>query len=352
MRRIHPIALEFQNFIEDTIDYRIGVIGQVDAGKSALVNELAGTAAHISTQTDATRTIIRHEYGRRGWLLDFPGVGTAEYSPKQYKKLLRRTNIKHVLYVFSSKIREADEEMIRFLAKKKISVTFVYNKADTLTDVSGEKDSGTLMHDKDTELHVTFKRDLDQPLRYIFISIKDDYGLGALRAALNPIFDDKDSTFNKRAGSAKYLEKFLNKKLNRLGTKLLSPGFKDVILKKAYRSIEEMTESHYSVTEQDEAAAGMEIPRAADYINRAKESDKDGKKSKEYIGRLATVFSTVFKLRKLNVVSFVFSTLGEMGIRNIFPVLKGTFDYAGEMNDFAREVLKSHREEIIRKQES
>lgn len=348
MNEIHPIALEFQDFIENTIDYRIGVIGQVDAGKSALVNELAGTNTHISTQTDATRTFSRHEYGKRGWLMDFPGVGTAEYSPKLYKKLIRKTNIKHVLYVFSSKIREADEEMIRFLARKKITVTFVYNKADTLTDVSGQRGRDTLMHDKDTELHVTFKKHFDQPLHYIFISIKDDYGVEALKESIDPVFDEKDKTFNNRAGSAGYVEKFLNKKLNTLATKLLSPGFKDIILKSEYRSIEEMTESHYSVTKQDAEEIGLAMPRVADYIKRAKESDKDGKKAKEYISQLATLFSTVFKLRKLNVISFVVSTLGEMGIRNIFPVLKGTFDYAGDMNDFAREVLKSRRKEIIR----
>lgn len=52
-----------------------------------------------------------------------------------------------------------------------------------------------------------------------------------------------------------------------------------------------------------------------------------------------------FELRKLNVISFIVSTLGEAGIKNIYPVLKGTFEYVGDMNDFARDVLKYSSQE-------
>lgn len=341
----HPLVKAFHGYIENTIDYRIGVIGQVDAGKSALVHALAGTETHISTQTDATRTISSHSYGVRGQILDFPGVGTAEYSPKQYKKLIKKADVKNVLYVFSSKIREADEAIIRFLAKRNINIIFIYNKADTLVDVSGVREQEMLMHDKDTELHVTFKKYLDQPLHYHFVSIKNRSGIEALKAAIHPIFDSKDEVFNQRANSAEYMEKFLNRRLNVLASKLLSPGLKDVILQRAYRSIEEMTEAHFLVSPEDGELIGKAIPRAADYINQAKKSDKGEMKSKEYISHLATLFSTVFKLRKLNVISFIVSTLGEVGIKNIYPVLKGTFEYVGDMNDFARDILKYYRKE-------
>src|SRR5699024_5118065 len=60
---------------------------------------------------------------------------------------------------------------------------------------------------------------------------------------------------------------------------------------------------------------------------------------------VATLFGTVFKLRKLNVISFIVSTLGEAGIKNIYPVLKGTFEYVGDMNDIARRVLKYYGRE-------
>lgn len=341
----HPLVKSFHKYVEGTIDYRVGILGQVDAGKSALVSALAGEDTHISTQTDATRTITSHKYGSHGQILDFPGVGTTEYSPKQYKKLIKKADIRHVLYVFSSKIREADEEIIRFLAKRNINIIFIYNKSDTLVDVSGTRQRELLMHDKDTELHVTFKKHLDQPLHYHFVSVKDNLGIEGVKAALQPIFDSKDKEFNHRTGSAEYMEKFLNKKLNTLATKLLSPGLKDIILSRAYRSIEEMTEAHFQVSPEDGEIIGKPIPRAADYINQAKDTDKTGMKSKEYISHLATVFSTVFKLRKLNVISFIVSTLGEAGIKNIYPVLKGTFEYVGDMNDFARDVLKYSSQE-------
>ena len=341
----HPLVRAFHKYIEGTIDYRIGVLGQVDAGKSALVSTLAGADTHVSTQTDATRTISSHKYGMRGRILDFPGVGTMEYSPKQYKKLIRKADLSHVLYVFSSKIREADEEIIRFLAKKKVGIIFVYNKADTLVDVSGTREREVLMHDKDTELHVTFKKYLDQPLKYYFVSVRDESGIEGLKAALQPIFESKDKEFDERTHSAEYMEKFLNKRLNTLAAKLLSPGLKDIILQRAYRSIEEMTQAHFEVTPEDGEIIGRPIPRAADYIKKAKETDGTGMKSKEYLSQLATLFGTVFKLRKLNVISFIVSTLGEAGIKNIYPVLKGTFEYVGDMNDFARRVLKYYGRE-------
>ncbi|WP_031547015.1 GTPase domain-containing protein [Salinicoccus luteus] len=343
MEQSHPLVMAYHEYIESTIDYRVAVLGQVDAGKSALVNRLADADSFISTQTDATRTITEHPYGRRGKILDFPGVGTTEYSPKQYRKLIAKTGIRHVLYVFSSKIRDADEAVIRYLAKRGIHVTFVYNKSDTLVDVSGERAQKTLMNDKDTELHVTFKKQLDQPLYYHFASVKDDAGIDELRGKLDDIFREKDDQFDQRVHSAQYLERFLSRKMNGLATKLLSPGFKDIILSRAYRSIEEMTESHYHVTAEDGVEIGQEIPRAADYINRVKNTEKDTKKPADYINHLATLFGAVFKMRKLNVVTFIASSLGEISIKNIYPVLKGTFEYVGDMNDFAREVIKHHR---------
>ncbi|MCG1010441.1 GTPase domain-containing protein [Salinicoccus sp. ID82-1] len=339
----HPLIMAYHQYVESTIDYRVAVLGQVDAGKSALVNRLADADSHISAQTDATRTVTEHPYGARGRILDFPGVGTTEYSPKQYRKLIAKTDIKHVLYVFSSKIRDADEATIRYLAKKGIHITFVYNKSDTLVDVSGKRSQEILMNDKDTELHVTFKKQIDQPLHYYFTSVKEGAGIAELRAQLDRIFEKKDARFEERVQSAQFIEKFLTKKMNGLATRLLSPGFKDIILSRAYRSIEEMTESHYQVTAQDGVEIGQEIPRAATYINRVKNTDKDMKNPRDYINHLASVFSAIFKMRKLNVVTFIASSLGEIGIKNIYPVMKGTFEYVGDMNDFAREVIKHHR---------
>ncbi|GAB3067602.1 GTPase domain-containing protein [Salinicoccus sesuvii] len=339
----HPLVTAYHDYIQSTIDYRVAVLGQVDAGKSALVNKLAGGNSHVSTQTDATRAITEHPYGERGKILDFPGVGTTEYTPKQYRKLISKTNIKHVLYVFSSKIRDADEATIKYLAKRGARITFVYNKSDTLVDVSGKRSQETLMNDKDTELHVTFKKQLDQPLCYHFTSIKDEAGITELKDALDEIFESKDALFQERVQSAQYLESFLTRKMNGLATKLLSPGFKDIILSRAYRSIEEMTESHYHLSESDGAIIGQEMPRAATYINRAKNTDKGMKKPTDYINHLASIFGAIFKMRKLNVVTFVVSSLGEIGIKNIYPVMKGTFEYVGDMNDFAREVIKHHR---------
>src|SRR5699024_4805019 len=116
------------------------------------------------------------------------------------------------------------------------------------------------------------------------------------------------------------MEKFLNKRLNTLAAKLLSQGLKDIILQRTYRSIEEMTQTHFEVTPEDGEIIGKPIPRGADYIKKAKETDGTGMKSKEYLSQLATLFGTVFKLRKLNVISFIVSTLGEAGIKNIYPV--------------------------------
>src|SRR5699024_9127217 len=106
-----------------------------------------------------------------------------------------------------------------------------------------------------------------------------------------------------------------------------------------------MTQTHFEVTPEDGEIIGKPIPRAADYIKKAKETDGTGMKSKEYLSQLATLFGTVFKLRKLSVISFIVSTLGEAGIKKRYSELKSTFEYDGDMNDVGRRVLKYYGRE-------
>lgn len=340
MAVIHPLEQEFYDYISQTIDYRIAVIGQVDAGKSALVNELSGSGTYVSTQTDATRDVMSFPYGRKAELLDFPGVGTKEYSPKQYKKLLNKKDIDYAVYIFSSKIREADEEVIRHLSKRKVKLIFVYNKADTLIDVSGETNKALLKHQKNTELHVTFKKHVKDPLEYHFVSIKDKEGIKDLKEAVDSHIVELDKVFDKRKKSDKYFDKFFTHKMNRLATKLLTPGVKDLIVSRQYKAIEQKTEAHFKVDESDGKIVGREYPRALKYVEASKNKERDSGKIKNVVGPLSTMIASVLKIRKLNVVTFIVSTFGEASVKTVYPVLKGIFDYVREMNDFAREVLK------------
>lgn len=340
----HPLTVEFFDYIRGTIDYRIAVAGQVDAGKSALINALTGERSHISTETDATRDVASYRYGAHGELLDFPGVGTTEFTPAQYKKLLKKHKVKHVLYVFSSKIREADEKVIRFLAKNKIKITFVYSKLDALIDVTGASDRELLKQEKNSELHVTFKKIIKDPLKYHFISVKDGTGIEALKVEIDDYFSSKDEAFRKKAGETKYFDKFLNRKSSALGARLLTPGFKDLILSREFKAIEQKTTGHFHLDESDAEFVGMPMPHVRDFVDEAKDRGAGGN-YKKMIGPLTTLISTVLKVRKLNVITFILSTFGEAGVRTVYPVLRGVFEYVRAMNDMAGEVLAKRLKE-------
>ena len=342
----HPLVEDFFEYVKRSIDYRIAVIGQVDAGKSALINALTGEDSHISTETDATRDVVSYPYKDKGQLLDFPGVGTTKFSPNQYKKLLKKLKVQHVLYVFSSKIRDVDEKVIKFLAKNKIRVTFVYSKLDTLVDVTGKYDQSLLKQEKNSELHVTFKKVIKDPLKYHFISVKDDHGIEELRASIEKYLETKDETFQERVKSSKYFNKFLNKKSNALAAKLLTPGFKDLILSREFKTIEQKTRSHFQIDENDAAFVGEQMPRVIDYVNQAKESNKAEGNYRKMIGPLTTLISTVLKVRKLNVITFILSTFGEAGVRAVYPMLRGVFEYVRAVNDLASDVLEARLKEI------
>ena len=342
----HPLVDEFFEYVKSSIDYRIAVVGQVDSGKSALINALTGENSHISTETDATRDVMSYPYKNKGELLDFPGVGTTEFSPKQYKKLLKKYKVKHVLYVFSSKIRDVDEKIIKFLAKNKIKVTFIYSKLDALTDVSGRYDESLLMQEKDSELHVTFKKVITDPLKYHFISVKDGRGIEELKVSIEEYLEMKDDEFNKRISRSKYYDKFLNKKSSALATRLLTPGFKDLILSREFKTIEQKTRSHFHIDEEDAELVGTQMPRVIDFVNQAKESNKAEGNYRKMIGPLTTLISTVLKVRKLNVITFILSTFGEAGVRAVYPRLRGVFEYVRALNDLAGDVLEARLKEL------
>lgn len=342
----HPLVEDYFEYVKSTIDYRIAVAGQVDAGKSALVNALTGENSHISTETDATRDVVSYPYKDKGELLDFPGVGTTEFSPKQYKQLLKKYKVKHVLYVFSSKIRDADEKVIKFLSKQKIKVSFIYSKLDTLVDVTGKYDQSLLKQEKNAELHVTFKKVITDSLKYHFISVKDDQGIEELRASIDNYLDKKDETFQKRINSSKYFNRFLSKRSNALAAKLLTPGFKDLILSREFKTIEQKTRNHFHIDEEDAELVGEQMPHVIDFVNKAKESNKAEGNYKKMIGPLTTLISTVLKVRKLNVITFILSTFGEAGIRAVYPRLRGVFEYVRAVSDLASDVLEARLKEV------
>jgi len=342
----HPLVEDYFEYVKSTIDYRIAVAGQVDAGKSALVNALTGENSHISTETDATRDVVSYPYKDKGELLDFPGVGTTEFSPKQYKKLFKKYKVKHVLYVFSSKIRDVDEKIIRFLAKNKIKVTFIYSKLDTLVDVTGKYEQSLLQQEKNSELHVTFKKVITDPLKYHFISVRDNHGIEELKASIEKYLETKEAIFQKRVKSSKYFNKYLNKKSNALAAKLLTPGIKDLLLSREFKTIEQKTRSHFHIDEEDAELVGERMPRVNDFVNQAKESNKAENNYRKMIGPLTTLISTVLKVRKLNVITFILSTFGEAGVRAVYPMLKGVFEYVRAVNDLAGDVLEARLKEI------
>lgn len=85
----HPLISAYTSFVRNRSNDKIGVIGQPDAGKSALINLLCESKAYISVQTDATLDTKAYAYNDYGYLVDFPGVGTEVMTVKNIKKLFR-----------------------------------------------------------------------------------------------------------------------------------------------------------------------------------------------------------------------------------------------------------------------
>ncbi|WP_414045142.1 GTPase domain-containing protein [Macrococcus equi] len=345
----HPLIKAYEKFVENRSLNKIGLIGQPDAGKSALINALCSAKAHTSVHTDATLETTAYPFNDYGYLVDFPGVGTEEVSVQKYKKIIQNENIDHYFYVFSSKIKEVDVELIKYLSKQNKLITFIYNKTDTLVDVTGKDDQLTLMRDKDTELKVTFKPYIKSPLNYHFTSTLDGTGLDELKALIASIFKIEQQEYDKRYNDPAYLNSYLNYKVNSAFPKLFTPSFKNIVLKQNFKVIERIIMTHFKIQEDDIMERRNEWIDIDKFITefeelKAKEKSNGLSQLMEFT-KVVQLIKTSFKMKSINPVTMAVSSIVEMGLNNTFPIFQAIAKYVDEIKKVAREVIEEDQKQ-------
>ncbi|TDM30758.1 GTPase domain-containing protein [Macrococcoides canis] len=336
----HPLIKAYTTFVRNRSYDKIGVIGQPDAGKSALINLLCESKAYISVQTDATLDTKAYAYNDYGYLVDFPGVGTEVMTVKKYKKIIQNININHYLYVFSSKIKAVDIEIIKYLVKQGKDITFIYNKVDTLIDVQGEDNKKSLIRDKDVELKVTMKEIMNKQQSYIFTSVVDQTGIDSLKHVLDEIFKAEEALFISRYQDDKYKESYLNYKVHSAFPKLFTPSFKTIIMKEHYKSLERTIMSHFKIQEDDIIEHVQKWITIQGFIDEFEQQNSYKKMSNVMeLTKIVQLLRTSFKIKSVNPVSMVASSILEIGMSNAFPVLQAISKYMNEIRQIADDVI-------------
>lgn len=347
----HPLIRAYETFIRNRSLNKIGIIGQPDAGKSALINALCPAKAHTSVHTDATLETSAYPFNDYGFLVDFPGVGTEEVTVQKYKKIIQNEAIEHYFYIFSSKIKEVDIEMIKYLGKQNKRITFVYNKVDTLIDVNGKDDKEILMRDKNTELKVTLKPYIKTPLYYLFTSALDGTGIEALKLHINSIFEEEHKQYMQRYNDVSYLDSYLNYKVNSSFPKLFSPSFKKIVLKENFKVIERTIMTHFKIQEDDimeRRKEWIDIDKYIREFEEMKEKDKNnGLTQLMEFTKIVQLIRTSFKMKSINPVTVAVSSIVEMGLNNTFPIFQAIAKYVEEIKQIAREVIEDDQKQNI-----
>ncbi|WP_420496302.1 50S ribosome-binding GTPase [Macrococcus psychrotolerans] len=336
----HPLISAYTSFVRNRSNDKIGVIGQPDAGKSALINLLCESKAYISVQTDATLDTKAYAYNDYGYLVDFPGVGTEVMTVKKYKKIIQNVNIKHYLYVFSSKIKAVDIEIIKYLAKQGKDITFIYNKVDTLIDVQGEDNKEALIRDKDVELNVMMKEIIHKKQSYTFTSVVDHTGIDSLKYVLDEIFVTEEALFISRYQDNKYKESYLNYKTQSAFPKLFTPSFKTILLKANYKSLERTIMEHFKIQEEDIIEHAQKCITIQELIDEFEQQNSDKKVSKAMaLTKIVQLLRSSFKIKSVNPISMVVTSMLEVGISNAFPVLQAISKYMNEIRQIADDMI-------------
>lgn len=350
----HPLIRAYETFIRNRSLNKIGIIGQPDAGKSALINAVCSSKAHTSVHTDATLETTTYPFNDYGFLVDFPGVGTEEVTVQKYKKIIHNeTSIKHYFYIFSSKIKEVDIEMIKYLSKQDKMITFIFNKVDALIDVNGEVDKEILMRDKDTELKVTLKPYIKMPINYYFTSALDGTGIETLKLHIERIFEEEEKEYMQRYNDASYLDSYLNYKVNSSFPKLFTPSLKKIVLKENFKVIERTIMTHFKIQEDDIMERRKEWIDLDKYIREfeeMKEKENNGLSQLMEFTKIVQLIRTSFKMKSLNPVTIAVSSIVEMGLKNTFPIFQAIVKYVEEIKQIAREVIEDDQKQNINAQ--
>ncbi|TDL98454.1 hypothetical protein ERX27_03195 [Macrococcus brunensis] len=335
----HPLVKAYRKFVANRTSHAIGFIGQPDAGKSSLINQLLPKAkAYTGVHTDATLTAQSYLHPVYGELVDFPGVGTEEITLVQYKKIIKTSGIQRFYYILSSKIRETDMDLIKYLAKEGKEIHFVYNKVDALIDVNHSESSELLRHTKNTELKVMLRGVLKEQKDYLFTSALTGEGIETLREQIHKQMEEMYETYLKYYQSEEMKDSYLNYKVNSVFPKLFTPALKEVISHQNYTTLERTIRSHFRVEADDVYDKFHQWPSIEKHV---KEIEQQGSTLTKMMDmtKMAQMVRSAFKLKSINPIQAVFSSLVEAGMAQALPAVQAMIHYTNDMREVAKYIL-------------
>ncbi|WP_165980700.1 GTPase domain-containing protein [Macrococcus carouselicus] len=335
----HPLVKAYRKFVANRTPHAVGFIGQPDAGKSSLINKLLPNAeAYAGVHTDATLTAQSYDYPVFGELVDFPGVGTEEVTLSQYKKMIKTSDITTFYYVFGSKIRETDMELIKYLSKEEKEVHFIYNKVDALIDVNHVESLESLKHTKNTELKVMLRPYIKTQKDYLFVSALSGEGIEAMQARVKTLFEKQHEEYVENYQKEEMKESYLNYKVNSVFPKLFTPALKEVISRQSYSVLERTIRSHFKVEADDVYDKFNMWPSIKKHIKEQNNQETTFTQMMDF-AKMIQVIRSAFKLKSLNPVQSILGSLLEIGLSQAFPAVQGIINYTNDIKEVARHIL-------------
>lgn len=341
----HPLINAYRTFVSNRSNHKVGIIGQPDAGKSSLIHRLvASSGVYTSVETDATLLLSEYQFNDYGVIVDFPGIGTEAFTAAKYKKLIQASGINHFIYIFSSKIKKSDIEIIKYLVKEHKEISFIFNKSDALVDIKQQDSTNQLKRDKNIELKVLLKPYVKKNLYYTYISTLTGEGVEQVEQQLTEIFQVQRADYERKYYDHAMIESYLNYKTNMVMPKLFTPSFKNIVVKKSYQSLERTIISHFRVEEDDIMEYTKQWPSIQNYLDKFEQDAVRNaaypNKLKEF-GKIIILFRNAYKVKSINPVTMAFSSLFEAGMTNVFPVFQAIINYISEIKEIARKVISS-----------
>lgn len=206
--------MSYQNETEDlrskldeerNIKVSVALFGQPGAGKSSLINKIVGRkVAEPGVETDKTVNAASYEHnGLR--LVDLPGYGTKNFPKETFFDKFDIKKFDLFLCVISGKMHEADTEFFQELRNQGKICIFVVNKRDEIWQEDKSIEELEKLKADDIRKHVK------HPVKVIFISCKDNFGLDALLEEISKNLEDAKSERWLRSAKAYSLD-FLEQK--------------------------------------------------------------------------------------------------------------------------------------------
>ncbi|ULG72121.1 GTPase domain-containing protein [Macrococcus brunensis] len=335
----HPLVKAYRKFVANRTPHAIGFIGQPDAGKSSLINQLLPKAkAYTGVHTDATLTAQSYLHPVFGELVDFPGVGTEEITLAHYKKIIKTSAVQYFYYILSSKIRETDMELINYLAKEGKEIQFVYNKVDALVDVNHTESKELLRHTKNTELKVMLRGALKEQKDYLFTSALTGEGIETLREQIDQQMAEMYEAYLKHYRSEEMKESYLNYKVNSVFPKLFTPALKEVLSHQNYTTLERTIRSHFRVEADDVYDKFHQWPSIEKHVEEIEQQGSSLTKMMD-MTKVIQMVRSAFKLKSINPIQMAVSSLFEAGMAQALPAVQAMIYYTNDMKEVAKHIL-------------